>query len=211
MPARSVLVVLGTDAAWSRGILRGFMAAAHEHDWRLLHYAPTRGHLDAGRPGLLDEGALTRDGEGRLVETKVGDVPEPRREQVLERERRNALLVGAHGGDVISAAIDHHRDQGRRSKPRNRLGAELGSNHGDRGGPLFDQPIQTRQGVIVKQRPVVLAGGRREAAQDVTRTPSLHAEQDEHAPSHEPMVFSSMATSLQEGAFSSPPGGDIVG
>lgn len=33
-----VLVVLNTAAAWSRGILRGFMAAAHEHDWALLHY-----------------------------------------------------------------------------------------------------------------------------------------------------------------------------
>lgn len=41
-PARSarVLVVLDTAAAWSRGILRGFMAAAHEHDWTLLHYHP---------------------------------------------------------------------------------------------------------------------------------------------------------------------------
>src|SRR5689334_270418 len=39
-PARSarVLVVLNTAAAWSRGILRGFMAIAHQHDWALLHY-----------------------------------------------------------------------------------------------------------------------------------------------------------------------------
>ncbi|HMJ54038.1 MAG TPA: substrate-binding domain-containing protein [Polyangiaceae bacterium] len=41
MEARRVLVVLNTDAAWSRGILRGFMAAAHEHDWMLLHYNPS--------------------------------------------------------------------------------------------------------------------------------------------------------------------------
>jgi LacI family transcriptional regulator len=33
-----VLVVLDKGAAWSRGILRGFMAAAHERDWTLLHY-----------------------------------------------------------------------------------------------------------------------------------------------------------------------------
>ncbi len=33
-----MLVVLNTDAAWSRGILRGFMASAHERDWTLLHY-----------------------------------------------------------------------------------------------------------------------------------------------------------------------------
>jgi LacI family transcriptional regulator len=35
-----VLVVLGTDAAWSRGVLRGFMAAAHSRGWALLHYHP---------------------------------------------------------------------------------------------------------------------------------------------------------------------------
>src|SRR5262245_12868389 len=38
-PSR-VLVVLGTEAAWSRGTLRGFMAAARERGWTLLHYHP---------------------------------------------------------------------------------------------------------------------------------------------------------------------------
>jgi len=33
-----VLVVMGTNAAWCRGILRGFMAVAHERNWTLLHY-----------------------------------------------------------------------------------------------------------------------------------------------------------------------------
>jgi LacI family transcriptional regulator len=33
-----VLVVLGTNAAWCRGILRGFTAVAHERNWTLLHY-----------------------------------------------------------------------------------------------------------------------------------------------------------------------------
>lgn len=41
MSCPRVLVILGTEAAWSRGILHGFMAAAHERDWTLLHYAPT--------------------------------------------------------------------------------------------------------------------------------------------------------------------------
>lgn len=36
-----VLVVLPTDAAWSRGILRGFMASARERHWTLLHYVPS--------------------------------------------------------------------------------------------------------------------------------------------------------------------------
>jgi LacI family transcriptional regulator len=38
MNSQRVLVALGMDAAWSRGILRGFMAVAHERGWTLLHY-----------------------------------------------------------------------------------------------------------------------------------------------------------------------------
>lgn len=34
-----VLVVLDTVAAWSRGILRGFMSTAHERGWTVLHYS----------------------------------------------------------------------------------------------------------------------------------------------------------------------------
>src|SRR5512141_1673629 len=33
-----VLVLLNTEGAWSRGILRGFIFAAHERGWTLLHY-----------------------------------------------------------------------------------------------------------------------------------------------------------------------------
>jgi LacI family transcriptional regulator len=33
-----VLIVLKTESAWSRGILRGFMSSAHERGWTLLHY-----------------------------------------------------------------------------------------------------------------------------------------------------------------------------
>ena len=36
-----VLVLLGMSAAWSRGILRGFMPAARERGWQLLHYEPS--------------------------------------------------------------------------------------------------------------------------------------------------------------------------
>jgi LacI family transcriptional regulator len=35
---KRVLVVLGTNAAWCRGILRGFMSVAHQRNWTLLHY-----------------------------------------------------------------------------------------------------------------------------------------------------------------------------
>jgi LacI family transcriptional regulator len=40
MDSPRVLVLLGTQAAWSRGTLRGFMAAARERRWTLLHYHP---------------------------------------------------------------------------------------------------------------------------------------------------------------------------
>lgn len=36
----SVLVMLDTYAAWSRGVLRGFMEHAHERGWILVHYHP---------------------------------------------------------------------------------------------------------------------------------------------------------------------------
>jgi LacI family transcriptional regulator len=35
-----VLVLLRTDAAWSRGVLRSFAGAAHDHGWTPLHYQP---------------------------------------------------------------------------------------------------------------------------------------------------------------------------
>jgi LacI family transcriptional regulator len=35
-----VLILLDIGAAWSRGILRGFIAAAHERCWTVLHYHP---------------------------------------------------------------------------------------------------------------------------------------------------------------------------
>lgn len=38
MAAPRVLIVLPTDSAWTRGILTGFMAAAHERGWTLLFY-----------------------------------------------------------------------------------------------------------------------------------------------------------------------------
>src|SRR5688572_22218670 len=38
MSAPRVLVVLDTQGAWSRGILRGFASVAHEQGWTLLHY-----------------------------------------------------------------------------------------------------------------------------------------------------------------------------
>lgn len=39
MRSPRVLVVLKTDAAWSRGILRGFVKTAHERGWTLLQAA----------------------------------------------------------------------------------------------------------------------------------------------------------------------------
>jgi LacI family transcriptional regulator, galactose operon repressor len=38
MTASRVLVVLKTESAWSRGVLGGFMAVAHERGWTVLYY-----------------------------------------------------------------------------------------------------------------------------------------------------------------------------
>ena len=38
--APRVLTILNMGTAWSRGVLRGFMAAAHERRWTVLHYPP---------------------------------------------------------------------------------------------------------------------------------------------------------------------------
>lgn len=38
--APRVLAILNMGTAWSRGVLRGFMAAAHERSWTVLHYPP---------------------------------------------------------------------------------------------------------------------------------------------------------------------------
>jgi LacI family transcriptional regulator len=38
--APRVLTVLNMGTAWSRGVLRGFMASAHERGWTVLHYPP---------------------------------------------------------------------------------------------------------------------------------------------------------------------------
>lgn len=35
-----VLAILNMGTGWSRGVLRGFMAAAHERRWTVLHYPP---------------------------------------------------------------------------------------------------------------------------------------------------------------------------
>jgi LacI family transcriptional regulator len=40
-PRPRVLILLDTAAAWSRGVLRGFVSVAHERGWTLLHYDPS--------------------------------------------------------------------------------------------------------------------------------------------------------------------------
>lgn len=50
MKPQRVLIVLGTEGAWSRGVLRGFIAAARERDWALCH-----SHPKDNLAGLLSE------------------------------------------------------------------------------------------------------------------------------------------------------------
>jgi len=57
MAAPRVLIVLPTDSAWARGILTGFMAAAHERGWTLLFYN-TASDLRLFAVGLLPVAAV---------------------------------------------------------------------------------------------------------------------------------------------------------
>ncbi len=61
-----MLLVLNTDAAWCRGILRGFVAAAREHGWTLLHYHPA-----------TDLSCLTEEWAPSIAVIGADPVPEP--------------------------------------------------------------------------------------------------------------------------------------
>jgi LacI family transcriptional regulator len=86
MDTRRVLIVLSAASGWSRGILRGFMRAAHERGWTLLHYSPSA-NLDW----------LTR--EWQPVAAVVGP------------ELSNESLRQLAGASVVSVTVDRSADQ----------------------------------------------------------------------------------------------------
>jgi len=104
MNPRRVLVVLGTDAAWSRGILRGFMAAAHERDWTLLHYHPF-----ANLDWLLDEWAPS----AALIGPELGPeaiarlAPVPLVSVTVDRSADRIASVCLDEEGIAALAVEH--------------------------------------------------------------------------------------------------------
>jgi LacI family transcriptional regulator len=104
-----VLVVLNTAAAWSRGILRGFMAAAHEHDWMLLHY-----HPDADMGWLVSEWSpsvavvgpeLSAESLARLGSTTLVSV-------TVDRSAARVASVCLDEEGIATLALQHLRNTG---------------------------------------------------------------------------------------------------
>jgi LacI family transcriptional regulator len=106
-----VLVVLNTAAAWCRGILRGFMAAAHEHDWTLLHY-----HPDADIDWLASEWAPAVAVFGPELPTAAFArlAPAPLVSVNIDRSQEGIASVCLDEDDIARLAAQHLRGAGLR-------------------------------------------------------------------------------------------------
>ncbi|HEY2407472.1 MAG TPA: substrate-binding domain-containing protein [Polyangiaceae bacterium] len=104
MDAPRVLVVMGTNAGWSRGILRGFMAAAHERAWTPLHYHPDanlRWLVDEWRPDAAVFGPeFGADGSDQLDPTAVVSV-------TVDRTAQGISSVCIDETAIAKLAADH--------------------------------------------------------------------------------------------------------
>lgn len=104
----SVLVVLHTAAAWSRGILRGFMATAHARDWTVLHYHPDAdmGWLVAEwAPAVAVIGAEPADALTRLAPATLISV-------TVDRSARGVASVCLDEEAIAIQALQHLRGTG---------------------------------------------------------------------------------------------------
>ena len=103
MNSKRVLVVLGTKSAWSRGILRGFAAAAHEHDWTLLHYdAPSdlEWIVREWAPEVAVIGDLEREAMARLAPATLVSV-------TIDRSKEGILSVCLDEERIAALAFEH--------------------------------------------------------------------------------------------------------
>jgi len=107
-----VLVVLDTVAAWSRGILRGFMTTAHERGWTVLHYstlvdldwvadewAPDAAVIGPG----MSASALGQLAPASLVSVTVDRSAEGIASVCLDEERIGALALR----HLLSTGVQH--------------------------------------------------------------------------------------------------------
>lgn len=99
-----VLIVLDTTAAWSRGVLRGFIDAGRERGWELLHYHPSvelRWLVRVWKPrAVVLQHALHRESADALAGSAVVSVNDDSGERgvasVCLDERSIAKLAALH-------------------------------------------------------------------------------------------------------------------
>jgi LacI family transcriptional regulator len=72
--APRVLAILNMGTGWSRGVLRGFMAAAHERRWTVLHYPPPV-DLDALVQKFAPSAVLIGPDSGKVSLAQAAMVP----------------------------------------------------------------------------------------------------------------------------------------
>jgi LacI family transcriptional regulator len=106
-----VLVLLSTAAAWSRGILRGFMSAAQERGWPLLHDEPS---ADLHR--LMREFAPTAAVVGpELSEERLAQLaPTPLVSVTVDRSAHGIASVCLDEEAIATLAFEHLLSKGLR-------------------------------------------------------------------------------------------------
>jgi LacI family transcriptional regulator, galactose operon repressor len=72
--APRVLAILNMGTGWSRGVLRGFMAAAHERRWTVLHYPPPV-DLDGLVQKFAPSAILVGPDSGKVSSTHAATLP----------------------------------------------------------------------------------------------------------------------------------------
>src|SRR5262245_29970203 len=104
MDPQRVLVVRNTQAGWSRGILRGFMASAHEHDWTLLHFHPESNVnwlSDEFQPAAAVVGPeLGPEKLAKLAKAAIVSV-------TVDRSDEGIASVSLDEGEIAALALDH--------------------------------------------------------------------------------------------------------
>jgi LacI family transcriptional regulator len=99
-----VLVALTTSSAWSRGVLRGFMSAAHERGWTLLHYHPAA-NLSLVVQELEPAAAVV--GPDLSAETLARLAPTPLVSVAVDRSAERIASVCVDEAAVGELALEH--------------------------------------------------------------------------------------------------------
>jgi LacI family transcriptional regulator len=103
MTCPRVLIVLGTESDWSRGVLRGFTAAAHERDWALFQYHPS-----SDLSWLVSDQAPVAAVVGPEMPRAIAELPSAAVVSVMtDRSAQNIASVCLDEKRVAKLALEH--------------------------------------------------------------------------------------------------------